>query len=136
VHLRRCCTECGGASIPTAEDVAAVNLLGTDLVLISVCRSGVGGIFPGEGVFGLRRAFFTAGARAVVMSLWHVPDVQNKELMVLFYQMLREGVSKPDALRRAKLAIRRRDPHPFTWRDFICEGDLKPVLANAFSKTN
>lgn len=75
-------------------------------------------------------------ARAVVMSLGHVPAVQTKELMVLFYQMLRGWVSKPDALRRAKLAIRRRAPHPFTRGGFICEGDLKPVLANAFSKTN
>ncbi|HKY44142.1 MAG TPA: CHAT domain-containing tetratricopeptide repeat protein [Pyrinomonadaceae bacterium] len=106
-----------------AEDVATLNLLETDLVVLSACESGLGGVVAGEGVFGLRRAFFAAGVRTIVMSLWQVPDQETKELMIHFYSALLEGVTKSEALRQAKLAIKRLHPHPFYWGSFICEGD-------------
>src|SRR5207253_3644224 len=85
----------------TAEDVTGMDLLDTDLVVLSACGTGVGQVHVGEGVFGLRRAFAVAGARTLVMSLWKVPDEQTQELMVDFYQRILHGEGCAEALRQA-----------------------------------
>ncbi len=75
----------------TAEDVSGLDLLDTELVVLSACETGLGRIHVGEGVFGLRRAFVLAGARTLVMSLWKVPDDPTRELMVDFYRRVLAG---------------------------------------------
>jgi len=59
-----------------------------------------------EGVFGLRRALQEAGADAVMMSMWSVPDQETQELMASFYAKWAYGLDKPEALRQAQLAER------------------------------
>src|SRR5262249_20171066 len=60
--------------ILTAEDVAGLDLVATELAVLSACDTGLGQVHVGEGVFGMRRAFVLAGARTLVMSLWKVSD--------------------------------------------------------------
>jgi len=125
-----------GASLPddaedgllTAEDVSGLNLFGTELVVLSACETGLGQVRAGEGVFGLRRAFALAGARTVVMSLWQVPDKETVELMEIFYERLLAGDPPSRALREAQLAMRARQPMPFFWGAFICQGDGRPLF--------
>jgi tetratricopeptide (TPR) repeat protein len=109
--------------ILTAEDVAGMDLLDTDLVVLSACDTGLGEVRIGEGVFGLRRAFVVAGAKTLVMSLWKVPDQQTQQLMVDFYRRLRAGVPRQAALRQAQLALKARYPDPYYWGAFICQGE-------------
>lgn len=102
-----------------AEDVTGLDLLDTELVVLSACDTGLGDIHPGEGVFGLRRAFVLAGVKTLVMSLWKVPDQQTQELMIDFYTRLLRGVPRAAALRGAQLALKARYPHPRLWGAFI-----------------
>jgi CHAT domain-containing protein len=111
----------------TAEDVTGLDLLATELVVLSACDTGLGQIHVGEGVFGLRRAFVLAGARTLVMSLWKVPDDQTRELMEDFYGRLLAGEGRAQALRQAQLAMKAKYPDPFYWGAFICQGDPSPL---------
>lgn len=114
--------------ILTAEEVTGIDLVDTEMVVLSACDTGLGDIRSMEGVYGLRRAFVLAGARSVVMSLWKVPDTETQELMQRFYKHLMAGSGRADALRHAQLELRAKMPHPFFWGAFICQGDLSPVL--------
>lgn len=88
----------------TAEEVAWLDLGGTDLVVLSACETALGRAESGEGMIGLRRAFTIAGARSVVSSLWSVDDDATRELMVAFYRrMWEDGLGVGDALRAAQL---------------------------------
>jgi CHAT domain-containing protein/tetratricopeptide (TPR) repeat protein len=110
-----------------AEDVTGLDLLNTELVVLSACDTGLGDIRAGEGVFGLRRAFVQAGAKTLVMSLWKVPDRETQELMVDFYERTLRGEPRAEALRSAQLTLKARNPHPLYWGAFICQGDPGPV---------
>jgi CHAT domain-containing protein/tetratricopeptide (TPR) repeat protein len=111
----------------TAEDVSGLDLLGTELVVLSACETGLGKVHAGEGVFGLRRTFVLAGAETLVMSLWKVPDQQTQELMVDFYRRILDGQPRAAALREAQLALKAQYPNPFYWGAFICQGDPGPL---------
>jgi CHAT domain-containing protein len=134
--------ECDDALPPKAEDglltafdVAGLDLLDTDLVVLSACETGLGTIQVGEGVFGLRRAFMLAGAKTLVMSLWKVPDQATQELMVDFYQRLLTGAPRAQALREAQLALRSVYPDPCYWGAFICQGEYGPLAWSTNERT-
>ncbi|MFL6201592.1 MAG: CHAT domain-containing protein [Thermoanaerobaculia bacterium] len=102
--------------------------LGADLVVLSGCRTALGREIRGEGMAGLARGFFHAGARRVVASLWRVEDRATAELMTRFYRgMWTEGQSPAAALRSAQLSIRqeRRWRDPYFWAGFVLQGDWK-----------
>ena len=107
-----------------AREIAQLSL-DADLVTLSACQSGLGRVLDGEGVQGLSRAFFVAGARSVVVSLWNVNDAATAELMRRFYAGLKAGLSKDEELRRAKLAVMKqpRWRHPYYWAPFVLQGD-------------
>ncbi|WP_406486065.1 tetratricopeptide repeat protein [Streptomyces phaeochromogenes] len=109
--------------ILTAEDVSGMDLVGTELVVLSACQTGLGCQHLGEGVMGLRRAFSQAGARTVVMSLWPVPDTETQTLMTDFYRRVQEGEERAVALRNAQLELRKQRPAPYWWGAFVCHGD-------------
>jgi CHAT domain-containing protein len=89
----------------TAEDVMELDLLDTELVVLSACETGLGAVHMGEGVFGLRRAFIVAGAKTLVMSLWKVPDLATSFLMDRLYDnLLTRGLDRDLALRDAQQA--------------------------------
>jgi CHAT domain-containing protein len=111
----------------TAEDVLGMDLLDTELVVLSACETGLGEVHVGEGVFGLRRAFALAGAKTLVMSLWKVPDQQTQELMEDFYQRILSGQPRAEALRLAQLAMKNKYSHPYYWGAFICQGNPGPL---------
>lgn len=114
----------------TALDVCGMDLLGTQLVVLSACNTGLGDVRNGEGVEGLRRAFMEAGARTVLMSLWEVPDEETMQLMTGLYDRLIAGQDSGSALRDARLAIRELQPHPYFWGAFVLLGNPDRVSWN------
>ena len=100
--------------------------LNADIVTLSACSTGLGKFVNGEGVLGLTRAFFYAGARNVAVSLWNVNDSATAALMKSFYLNLRRGLPKREALREAKLSLLRSSQpswrHPYFWAAFVLEG--------------
>ena len=118
-----------GRSVLTAFEASHLNLWGTKLVTLSACDTGLGEVRNGEGVYGLRRSFFLAGAETVVMSLWPVSDYVTRQMMSAYYRGLKDGLGRGEALRRAQLSVlaepNRR--HPFYWASFIQAGDWRPM---------
>jgi CHAT domain-containing protein/tetratricopeptide (TPR) repeat protein len=118
--------------ILTAEEVAALDLQGTDWAVLSACDTGVGEVLAGEGVFGLRRAFQVAGARTVIMSLWPVDDEDTRRWMAGVYERrFVRNLTTMEAVRESTLEqLRRRrrlglSTHPFFWGGFIAAGDWR-----------
>jgi CHAT domain-containing protein len=110
--------------ILTALEAAHLDLWGTKLVTLSACDTGVGVVRNGDGVYGLRRSFFLAGAETLVMSLWPVSDAITHDMMTRYYKGLKAGMGRGEALRQVQLSMstRKGREHPFYWASFIQAG--------------
>jgi CHAT domain-containing protein len=118
--------------ILNAEEIAALNLQGTEWAVLSACDTGLGQITAGEGVFGLRRALQIAGVHTIIMSLWSVEDQATREWMKALYEArLTQRLDTPDAVRAASLQLLRQrrargqSTHPFYWAAFVAAGDWR-----------
>jgi CHAT domain-containing protein/Tfp pilus assembly protein PilF len=113
----------------TALEVANLNLLGTQLVVLSACDTGLGRLSTGEGIYGLRRALVIAGAESQVISLWKVADDATQELIVSYYQKLLAGQGRSEALRQTQLEMLKSQDrsHPYYWASFIPSGNWQPL---------
>ena len=99
-----------------------------DLVVLGACDGAIGPVLGAEGPFSLARAFFHAGARRVLASLWAVDDRAGAALMGHFYEgLLRQGLPPPQALERAqrKLRAEPRWAAPYYWAGYVLQGDWR-----------
>jgi|WetSurMetagenome_2_1015567.scaffolds.fasta_scaffold00747_16 CHAT domain-containing protein len=101
------------------------------MVVLSSCNTGSGRLTSGEGIQSLARGFISSGGKSVVMSMWEVEDFAGAEVVKLFYKSIKRGITKSQALRRAKLdfleqADQRRS-HPYFWSTLIVYGDDSPL---------
>lgn len=123
-----------------------------DMVTLSACKTGLGEDVGGEGVVGLTRAFMYAGSPSVLVSLWSVANESTTDFMVSVYSYLKEGKDKAEAVRLAKMDLRKRKykvyigrgmevaekgaakaektvvidaSHPYFWAPFILVGEYK-----------
>jgi CHAT domain-containing protein/Flp pilus assembly protein TadD len=100
--------------------------LTADLVVLSGCETALGKEIRGEGLLGLTRGFFYAGAPRVVASLWWIDDRATAALMAELYRGLwKEGLRPAAALRQARLSLARqhRFRDPSYWGAFVLQGD-------------
>ncbi|MCH9647430.1 MAG: CHAT domain-containing protein [Deltaproteobacteria bacterium] len=106
-------------------EIAGMNL-SADLVVLSACETARGRLVRGEGVLGLSRRFFDAGAARVLSTHWQVSDQPTAQLMTKFYEfLLGENLSPPAALRKAQLSILENasTEAAYFWAGFRLEGD-------------
>jgi CHAT domain-containing protein len=104
------------------REIAGLDLRGR-IVVLSACSSAAGEILRGEGVMGLARAFFQAGAHTVVASLWPLRDDHGAALFDRFYRHLAEGVSVAAALRAAQQDRLEAGAPPEAWAGVVVLGD-------------
>jgi CHAT domain-containing protein len=108
--------------------------LGAELVVLSACQTALGKQVKGEGLVGLTRGFFYAGAPRVIASLWSVRDEATAALMTRFYStLLRDGKSPAAALRAAQVSLWKepRWSAPYYWAGFILQGEWRATKSPA-----
>lgn len=121
----------GAADYLFLKEAYDLPLDGVDLAVLSACDTERGRMVRGEGVQSFSRAFLAAGARSTVTTLWRVADQPTADFMQAFYHFIQRGLSRDEALRRAKLRFMESgtelaDPH--YWAAFVLTGDaLRPV---------
>jgi CHAT domain-containing protein len=105
--------------------------LNAEMVVLSACQTGQGKIEGNEGVLGIPRIFFYVGARSLVTTLWEINDRATALFMDYFYGYLKDGLSKAEALRRAKIKMARSSySHPFYWGGYVLNGDYEAVISS------
>ena len=111
-------------------DILVIGSLNADLVVLSACETGLGRLIRGEGIEGLNRAFFYAGASSVLLSLWAINDQASYQLLERFYVHLRSSNSIMSALREAKIEMINSGvlSHPYYWAGFIVTGEADRVI--------
>lgn len=97
------------------SQVSDLQLLGVqndnlEVVVVAACETGMGIKVDGSGVFGIPRALHIAGARCVIAPAWNVDEAATRELMLIFYRLLRDVDLEDDAgvarvFRKAQLEL-------------------------------
>ncbi len=120
----------------TMDKVIALKL-DADWVVLSACNTAAGEGAGSEAVSGLGRAFFFAGAKALLVSNWPVDSVASRALMTDLFksQQKAQGTSKAELLRQAMLNqidqggmneggnMKYAYAHPLFWAPFVVVGD-------------
>ena len=120
----------------TMDKVIALKL-DADWVVLSACNTAAGEGSGSEAISGLGRAFFFAGAKALLVSNWPVDSVASRQLMTDLFkrQQLNQGLPKSEALRQAMLyqvdqggmkegqTMKYSYAHPLFWAPFVVVGD-------------
>ena len=111
------------------REIAALDL-GGKAVLLSACRSASGQVLVGEGALGLVRAFFRAGATAVVAAPWPIEDQEARALITALADELRSGHPLGEALTRAKRTRIAAGAPTLAWAGLQLHGDanFRPVV--------
>jgi len=127
-YIQLAATTSGGQEHLTVGEVWDLPFKKVTLVTLSACESALGDKEPDGGeITTLAEAFSSAGATAVLASLWSVGDESTKELMVEFYRQLATGMSKAEALQSAEIKLLKNPKfsRPLYWAPFVLMGDWR-----------
>ncbi|MFM0049623.1 CHAT domain-containing protein [Caballeronia grimmiae] len=114
-----------------AQDIYNLKFDSVALVTLSACETALGRIERGDEIMGFTRAFFYAGASALLVSMWPVADESTALTMRTFYGSLTKGAEAIDAMRDAQLAVlaNSKFAHPFYWAPFDLMGNWRLTVA-------
>jgi CHAT domain-containing protein/tetratricopeptide (TPR) repeat protein len=112
----------------SASEIAALKL-DADWVILSACNTAAPGANGAEAFSGLARAFFYAGARALLVSHWYVNSIATVALIKSAFAELdpASNIGPAEALRRAMVALidtgAAWQAHPAYWAPFVVAGE-------------
>ena len=113
----------------TASEAAQLKLR-ADWVIMSACNTAAGGKPGAQALSGLARAFFYAGARALLVSHWPVYSAAATNLTTTAFDELKTHHmrGRAEALRRSMLALINNtdspdNAHPSVWAPFVIVGE-------------
>lgn len=110
--------------------------LDLDMVSLSACNSGIGSLKQGEGAMSLARGFAYAGCPSTIMTLWPMTDKPTMDIMVQYYDYLKDGLPKSQALRNAKLDYLKicgpKAQDPYFWAGIVIIGSDSPLSHGHF----
>jgi CHAT domain-containing protein len=118
----------------SVDEIVLLKLDAAQWVLLSACNT-TAADSSGEGLSGLARAFFSAGAPALLVSHWSVDERATAALMTAIVQHdgHAPGQSQAQALRQGMLAMLAQATgengyfaHPFVWAPFFLVGEGAP----------
>ncbi len=97
-------------------------------IILSACNTAAGGAENAEALSGLARAFFYAGARALLASHWYVSSDAAVAITTQTFEELKTNptIGRAEALRRSMLALMVKggpDAHPANWAPFVVVGE-------------
>lgn len=102
-----------------------------NMIVLSACQTNNGSLAIGEGVISLSRAFFQTGSKSVVSSLWNVDDKATPKIISSFYENLKKGKTKSQALRLAKLNYIKNhslsEASPYYWAPLVIIGNTNTI---------
>jgi tetratricopeptide (TPR) repeat protein len=101
------------------------------LIILSACQTNAGKNRSGEGIFSLARGFSAVGIPAVAATQWMADESAIYSISQKFNEFIAVGMTKDEALRKAKLFYMYEDRHgsllPCYWADMILIGNTDPV---------
>ena len=113
----------------TASEIATLKL-NADWVVLSACNTAAGNAEGAEALSGLARAFFYAGARALLVSHWAVYSRAATELTTKTFAAMAStaNLGRAEALRRSMLALIQDGKPPGYWAPFVVVGEGAAAL--------
>lgn len=102
--------------------------LDADWVILSACNTAAGDTIGGDAFSGLTRAFFYAGARALLVSHWYVNSQATVELVTHAFATLNQDptLGRAEAMRRAIAHLVKPGSgyvHRSYWAPFVVVGE-------------
>jgi CHAT domain-containing protein len=112
----------------TASEIAGLNL-DADWVVLSACNTAAGNKVGADALSGLARAFFFAGARAMLVSHWSVYSQAAVELTTRTFRNLAKApaTGRAEAFRQAMLTLINEGRPPSYWAPFVVVGEGGPT---------
>lgn len=106
------------------------------MIILSACETNKGRTLNGLGVLSFAKTLSWAGCPSVVGTFWNVDDKSMSVLASFFYRNLMSGMTKDEALQRAKLSYLQSDiglknDVPFYWAHLQIMGNTNPIVTQS-----
>jgi hypothetical protein len=130
--------ETGGLSFISFEDrdleISDLDSLNvqTDFAVLVMCNASNGKRINSSGFYSITSAFMRYGANSCIGSLWSIDDFTTAQILDLFFDNLSKGMSKDEALEKAKRTFLMSSEtnqfyQPMYWAGLHAVGDLSPI---------
>lgn len=105
--------------------------LNSNLAILTACETGKPTYQAGEGMISLAHAFNYAGSESILTSLWKIDEKSSSQIIEFFFNNIRKGMPKDEALQVAKLhylsQAEGRTIAPNYWAGLVLIGDTTPI---------